>query len=57
MSGILGNLIVVLILAVIVVLCVRSLWRSHTRGGGCNGDCANCGSCRGQARAKKASPR
>ena len=55
MSGILGNLIVILVLALIVALAVRSLWRSHTQGGGCDGNCASCGCC-GHAKAKESSP-
>ena len=47
MSPILGNLIVLLALAAIVALAVRSLWRSHQRGGHCNGDCTSCGCCHG----------
>ena len=45
MSPVLGNLIVLLVLAAVVALAVRSLWRSHKRGGHCNGDCASCGCC------------
>ena len=46
MPSILGNLIVVAVLAVIVVLAVRSLWKSHKAGGHCSGDCGSChGSC------------
>jgi len=40
-----GELIVVLILAGVVGLAVRSLWKSHKSGGHCNGDCSRCGSC------------
>lgn len=43
MSPVLGNLIVILVLTVVVALAVRSLWRSHKRGGRCNGNCAHCG--------------
>ncbi len=41
----LGNLIVLLVLAAVVSLAVRSLWRDHKRGRHCNGDCASCGGC------------
>lgn len=47
MPSILGNLIVILVLAAVVVLAVRSLWKSHKAGGHCNGDCASCGGCHG----------
>ena len=41
----LGEIAVVLVLAGVVVLAVRSLWKSHKSGGGCNGDCGNCKGC------------
>ena len=47
MSPMLGNLIVILALAIVVALAVRSLWRSHRQGGHCGGDCAGCGRCGG----------
>ena len=46
MSAVLGNLIVIAVLAAAVVLAVRSLWKSHNSGGGCNGDCGICRGCR-----------
>ena len=45
MSGILGNVIVLAVLAVVVTLVIRSLWKSHKKGGSCSGDCSNCSSC------------
>lgn len=45
MPPILGNIIVIAVLAVAVALAVRSLWKSHKPGGGCNGDCAHCKGC------------
>ena len=45
MPPILGNIIVIAVLAVAVALAVRSLWKSHKSGGGCNGDCGNCRCC------------
>ena len=45
MSSILGNLIVIVALAVVVVLAARSLWREHRNGGGCSGNCASCHGC------------
>ena len=44
-----GNLIVIVILAVIVGLAIRSIYRSHKTGGcgcgceGCTRSCAGCG--------------
>lgn len=37
-----GNLIVIAILAVVIGLCIRSMWRSH-KNGGCSGNCGSCG--------------
>ena len=45
MSAFFGNIIVIAVLAAAVALAVRSLWRSHRSGGGCNGDCGNCKGC------------
>ena len=45
MPGVLGNAIVGLILAAVVGLAIRSLWRSHKSGGSCSGDCSNCKHC------------
>lgn len=47
MSPIFGNFIVLLVLATVVALALRSLWRSHKQGGHCSGDCASCGGCGG----------
>ncbi len=47
MPPVLGNVIVIAVLVIVIGLCVRSLWRSHKKGGGCNGDCGSCGSCGG----------
>lgn len=46
MTELVGSGIVLLALAVVVGLAVRSLWRSHRAGGHCNGDCGSCGGCR-----------
>ena len=40
-----GEIIVLLILAGVVALAVRSLRKSRKFGGGCNGDCGNCRGC------------
>ena len=40
-----GEIVVLLVLAGVVVLAVRSLWKSRKSGGGCNGDCGNCRGC------------
>ena len=45
MPGVLGNAIVGLILAAVVGLAIRSLWRSHKSEGSCSGDCSNCKHC------------
>ncbi|MCI9171382.1 MAG: FeoB-associated Cys-rich membrane protein [Lawsonibacter sp.] len=41
----LGEIVVLLVLAGVVALAVRSLWKSRKSGGGCNGDCGNCRGC------------
>ncbi|MEY8402061.1 FeoB-associated Cys-rich membrane protein [uncultured Oscillibacter sp.] len=41
----LGEIVVLLVLAGVVALAVRSLWKSRKSGGGCNGDCGNCKGC------------
>jgi hypothetical protein len=40
-----GNLIVLAVVAIAVALAIRSLWKTHKNGGGCNGDCSQCGGC------------
>ncbi len=45
MPAMFGNLIVIAMLAAVVALAVRSLWKSRKSGGGCNGDCGNCRGC------------
>ena len=44
-----GNLIVLAVLAIVVALAVRSVWKAHKAGGHCGGDCScgggDCGSC------------
>lgn len=47
MPPIVGNIIVIAVLAAVVALAIRSLWKSHRNGGGCSGDCASCGRCHG----------
>ena len=37
----LGEIVVLLVLAGVVALAVRSLRKSRKSGGGCNGDCGN----------------
>ena len=37
-----GNFIVIAILAVVIGLCIRSMWRNH-KNGGCSGNCGSCG--------------
>ena len=43
MPAMFGNLIVIAMLAAVVALAVRSLWKSRKSGGGCNGDCGKIG--------------
>lgn len=45
MTAVLGNIIVIAVLFAAAALAVRSLWKSHRSGGGCNGDCGNCRGC------------
>ena len=45
MSEVFGTLTVLLALAAVSALAIRSLWRDHKRKGDCNGDCCSCGSC------------
>nr|WP_325303928.1 FeoB-associated Cys-rich membrane protein [uncultured Dysosmobacter sp.] len=47
MSSLIGNILVLTILAVAVALAVRSMWRTHKSGGHCGGDCGSCGGCGG----------
>ena len=47
MSGLVGNILVLTVLAVAVALAVRSMWRAHKSGGHCGGDCGSCGGCGG----------
>lgn len=48
MPGISGEVIVAIALAVLVVVIARHLWKSH-KGGGCCGDCSQCGGCHGKS--------
>lgn len=45
MPAILGNIIVIAVLAVVTGLVVRALWKSRKSGRGCSGDCGNCRGC------------
>lgn len=47
MPSVFGNIIVIAVLAIVVALAVRSLWKSHKAGGHCSGDCSSCGGCGG----------
>ena len=44
--SVVGNLIVIAVLAAAAALAVRSLWKGRRRGGHCGGDCSRCGGCR-----------
>ena len=48
MPGTLIDLIVILILAGMVALAIRSLWRDHKSGHSCSGDCSHCNGCHGK---------
>ncbi|HIU43090.1 MAG TPA: FeoB-associated Cys-rich membrane protein [Candidatus Ventrousia excrementavium] len=39
------NAIVTLVLAAVVALAIRSIWKKHKKGGHCTGDCSQCGGC------------
>ena len=43
----LGNVIVIAVLAAVVTLAIRSVWKPHKEGGHCGGDCGSCGGCHG----------
>lgn len=45
MPGTLANIIVLLVLAAVVALAIRSLWKNHQKGGQCTGDCSRCTGC------------
>lgn len=55
MSPVLGNLIVILILALVVGLVIRSMWKSRKNGCHCGGDCASCCGC-GSEKKKTGNP-
>ena len=42
-----GDIIVIAILAVVLGLAIRALYKKHKNGGGCNcgGNCSDCCSC------------
>lgn len=45
MPNIVGYVMVCAVLALVVVLAVRSIWKGHKSGSHCTGDCAHCGQC------------
>lgn len=45
MPPIAGYIIVTAVLVAVVALAVRSLWKSHKSGKGCDGNCAHCKGC------------
>ncbi len=47
MPPIVGNLIVIALLAAVVALAIRSLWKDRRNGTHCTGDCSCCGGCHG----------
>ncbi len=40
-----GDVIVIGVLAVVVALEIRSMWKAKKNGGGCSGCSGNCGGC------------
>ena len=48
----LGEIVVLLVLAGIVGLAVRSLWKSRKTNGHCTGNCTICGGCHSNRRIK-----
>ncbi len=44
-----GDLIVILVLAVVVFFAVRSMWRQYKAGGCCDGNCGSCSGCGNKA--------
>ncbi len=45
MPGYVGTVIVIAMLLAVVLLAVRSLWKSKKSGKGCDGDCSHCRGC------------
>lgn len=45
MGPMIPSIIVLALVAVIVGFAIRSMWKKHKNGGGCNGDCGNCKGC------------
>ena len=41
-----GDIIVIGLLALCVVLSIRSMWKNHKKGGGCGGNCSQCSGCK-----------
>ncbi|MBQ6985615.1 MAG: FeoB-associated Cys-rich membrane protein [Oscillibacter sp.] len=44
MSAILGNAVALLLVALLVAVCVRNLWKDAKQGG-CGSGCAGCAGC------------
>ena len=40
-----GDMIVIAVLAVVIGLALRSMWKDHKNGGGCSGCSGNCSTC------------
>lgn len=47
MPAFLGEWVVGLVLALVVFLAIRSLWKGHKSGGHCGGSCSGCAGCSG----------
>ena len=46
MPVVLGNAIAILMVAALVAVCAREIWKGHKKGG-CGGSCAGCSGCCG----------
>ncbi len=50
-----GDIIVLVVLAGIIALVVRSMWKNHKKGGhcsGCSSSCSDCSGCLTECRGK-----
>ena len=47
MPAFLGEWVVSLVLALVVFLAIRSLWKGHKSGGHCGVSCSGCADCSG----------
>ena len=52
MPPLIGNVLVLLVLAGVVALAVRSLWKDRKAASHCTGDCSRCGGCHSRSGSK-----